>query len=585
MMKIRNLLFFSVSSFSLIAIGVSCAPQLLVSTQSESLTLKTPKASGTPKIEGSVPLSTVVTQSLNGISSETPEQRELLRKEALAFIKFKHAGFNSKKRRILAEKCRDEETQNPFCNFMLREAPSRTFSHSHISRARARSLAKSIRAGKIDLASYADESLLNQTFKQFPKYEGLDKTVQAALRSPSCPSSALLTALGMKTEAFLPDQKFRQLAVQLYQRSIDCALETKRFGSDISAVKASFRLGLLQVWDRNFEGAEKTFSKIFDHPEASDYRVRVGYWRYYCAKQLKDTATQEKMRETLMREYPLSLHGMLISGGHTLELKDVSSRDPDLIFRSKDRPDLNVGVRAAETLVEMDVPELGLQILDSLVDQVDHAEPAFQLYIAVLLKRAGDVNRRFHLLVGVFRDDPSLMSQATLEMLYPLRRFEMVKDLKSKVDPYVVISLVRQESAFNEKARSPAGALGLMQLMPGTARHFERVSKLGLYNPLTNMRVGVKFFSVLLNRYEGDTELALAAYNAGPDNVDEWRRRYPIDNRLLFLDLIPFHETRDYVASIARNYYWYMKIYEKKDPAAVGARAPFPSFALADAQP
>jgi soluble lytic murein transglycosylase len=116
------------------------------------------------------------------------------------------------------------------------------------------------------------------------------------------------------------------------------------------------------------------------------------------------------------------------------------------------------------------------------------------------------------------------------------------------------------------------GARGLMQLMPRTARRMERVSKNALYDPKVNIRLGVRFFSHLSHRYGGDAELALAAYNAGPGNVDTWQARYPVDNRLLFVDLIPFRETREYVASIARNYFWYKKLYEEQDGEA--AREP-----------
>jgi soluble lytic murein transglycosylase len=64
-----------------------------------------------------------------------------------------------------------------------------------------------------------------------------------------------------------------------------------------------------------------------------------------------------------------------------------------------------------------------------------------------------------------------------------------------------------------------------------------------------------------LKVHQGETELALAAYNAGPERVKQWLKRYPIKNRLLFLDFLPIRETREYVSSITRNYYWYLKIY------------------------
>jgi soluble lytic murein transglycosylase len=104
--------------------------------------------------------------------------------------------------------------------------------------------------------------------------------------------------------------------------------------------------------------------------------------------------------------------------------------------------------------------------------------------------------------------------------------------------------------------------MGLMQLMPATARMFGGIRrKADLYKPEANVRVGTRYFSYLIERYSGDVELALAAYNAGPSRVDEWLKRYPVGSRMLFLDMIPFRETREYVASIARNYYWYKLLY------------------------
>ena len=100
------------------------------------------------------------------------------------------------------------------------------------------------------------------------------------------------------------------------------------------------------------------------------------------------------------------------------------------------------------------------------------------MYVAVMLLRSGDVFRKFQLLSGVFREHPSYITQNSLEMLYRRRGFDIIQNYKASLYPYFVLSLIRQESAFNNRARSPAGALGLMQLMPQTARRLEhRVSK------------------------------------------------------------------------------------------------------------
>jgi soluble lytic murein transglycosylase-like protein len=97
----------------------------------------------------------------------------------------------------------------------------------------------------------------------------------------------------------------------------------------------------------------------------------------------------------------------------------------------------------------------------------------------------------------------------------------------------LVRAVVQVESAFNPYAKSPKGALGLMQLMPATVTHFGVRNP---FNPIENIRAGVAYLRQLLDRYENNEELALAAYNAGPGAVDRHSQRVP-----------PYRETKDYV--------------------------------------
>jgi len=132
-------------------------------------------------------------------------------------------------------------------------------------------------------------------------------------------------------------------------------------------------------------------------------------------------------------------------------------------------------------------------------------------------------------------------------------------------------AVARQESNFYARAISRSGALGIMQLMPGTARHVARGLRLPysrhrlLADPKYNIRLGRTYLAQMMERFDDSYILAIASYNAGPNNVDRWIRLNgdprdsavdPVD----WIELIPFDETRDYVQRVLGN----LQIYRQR---------------------
>jgi len=170
---------------------------------------------------------------------------------------------------------------------------------------------------------------------------------------------------------------------------------------------------------------------------------------------------------------------------------------------------------------------------------------------------------------GYLRVPFDTMPREYWERLFPLPYSKQLKRRAAphKLDPYLVAGLIRQESEFNATAKSRAGALGLMQLMPATGRGLARqlgiggISNRQLYNPDLSLRLGTFHFKKVLERFQHRLEYTLAGYNAGEHRVDKWLTWEDFSDPEEFAESIPFTETRGYVQAVIRNAAVYQLIY------------------------
>lgn len=220
----------------------------------------------------------------------------------------------------------------------------------------------------------------------------------------------------------------------------------------------------------------------------------------------------------------------------------------------------------AKALYEVGFSEEAGEELDAAVRS--GAGKGLLLAGARLALEHGDPARAFRLSSRL--GGPASASDLSFPLAFPR---EMERAGAAGIDPLLVLSVIRQESGFSRTARSPRGAVGLMQLLPGTARKLVSYLDLSvdpelLTDPATNVVLGAAYLSALLDRFGGNEALAVAAYNAGPEAVVRWledplRSGLSLDE---WVEAIPWRETRGYVKTVLSNYATYRALASKPPP-------------------
>jgi soluble lytic murein transglycosylase len=215
-------------------------------------------------------------------------------------------------------------------------------------------------------------------------------------------------------------------------------------------------------------------------------------------------------------------------------------------------------------LQALSLDDLAEDYLRTALSNHPAASPEFRLMLSRLEAGSGNVSLALFEAVKVvpdYRDmDFEALAKELWTLLYPRSYWSLIRRYAhaNQLDPYLVMGLIRQESAFDPKATSTANARGLMQLLPETASGSRRRSRVRaaarrLYSPAYNIRAGCAHLRGLLKTFDGKPELALAAYHAGESRVEQWVEQAHIDDPTEFLETIPISTTRWYVERVLRD--------------------------------
>jgi len=364
----------------------------------------------------------------------------------------------------------------------------------------------------------------------------------------------------------------RDRAASYYKRISD------NYPAAADATSAQWRVAWTAVLKRQSDCADLLTEHLRRFP-GSPYTSDALFWLGRLAEEAQEPALARSYYAKLAERYPQNYFESLAAdrlralGGGPVQISDVISQIPPVSAI----PKLDGVIPLAAVGHEARADALRSIAFDSSAElelragYATTSEPRLLLEAAQTAAAAGHYGAAIVTVRQIF---PQLESQPfplvprdvwlvayALPFQTPIQHWST----RAGLDPMLVAGLIHQESAFDPEARSGKNAIGLMQLLPKTARILAKQEKIRysrprLTDPDYNVRLGTAYFAQLQKQF-GSVEAALAAYNAGEDRVTLWTTGQTYRDTAEFVDSIPFTETRQYVEIIARNTEIYRRLY------------------------
>jgi len=350
----------------------------------------------------------------------------------------------------------------------------------------------------------------------------------------------------------------------------------KKFPKHRLAPKSAWRLAWSHKQKNNIKKAllylkRGLNTRIFN----SEMQAKMLYWQGKFLQESGQTDLAEKSFKRLILHKPNTYYGMrLLSEKNIPEsiLSVVKTRKsklyakPEKPISQKTKELLN----RTEFLFDIDEPEQAVRELFAGLG--NYKDSTKNWHVSHLLHRRGEFYSLLRIVANYYL--PHLVTHEVgefplWELAYPRPYWPQLKSFSRKagIDPYFALAIMREESHFNPRALSSSKAMGLMQLMPATAKHVARKKNIELkkkediYNPELNTLLGTLYLGGLSERFKSELIYTAGSYNAGPHNMLKWIKRWkgkPLD---AFVEQIPFNETKNYVKRVYLSYKLYKQIY------------------------
>ena len=375
-------------------------------------------------------------------------------------------------------------------------------------------------------------------------------------------------------EAKIARAKYYSTDVIDYAKSIDNltrAIDAGAIGGDGENL---WNLGWTYTLWGKYDQALQVFDRYIRSYPDGDWKTNSLFWSAKIHDKLGRTAERNAKAQQIVAEFPFSYYAY-----RSRELWATPAQQP---ANSNSFPDMDAElakISEPRLTVVRALQDVGLNraaAREMKVLATKHASNAgVQLMLADVYVRGGEPFKANTVLQRQFRPfvrhGGANIPRRFWEILFPLAYWETFRAEGERrgIDPYLLVSITRQESGFEPSTVSNAGAVGLMQIMPEEASRIAAAGDLGevkredLFDPKKNIAVGAAEYSQKLKAMNGNHLLAIASYNAGEKAVGTWLENTPIDDIDLFVETIPYAETRLYVKTVTRNRHEYRRIYER----------------------
>lgn len=340
--------------------------------------------------------------------------------------------------------------------------------------------------------------------------------------------------------------------------------------------QARWQLGWIEYRRGELWEAAKVFADLATRTEGHEYQAAM-YWRARCHHRLgrldraKDLYSQLLDKRSYYALWAARRLEQMKSGSLPALNVDSLARgrtvEPVRLPRTSPSPAARFHWSRFTELAVAGLPSLARVELEAVEERADTDTATRQVLLRAY--RSIDRHRDALRLLQKLGANTGLSRTDRKKIYYPLAFWPLVRDAAHarRLDPLLVQALMRQESLFDPEIRSPANAVGLMQLLPSTARRVaERPDMRGvdgsaLTDPATNIQLGVAYLGGLVDDYGGDVFRALAAYNGGEAAVAKWDSRSPGVERDEWVESISYRETRDYVKRVIGHYVEYKDLW------------------------